>query len=85
MRTKAQLMRRNASKKPVCTHRGVNRFFCARIGFGQKKDGYDAKNVNFFGKKRTFFFKSLDFFVRQCYNKCNHAAKDRNPTGLSFM
>jgi hypothetical protein len=51
----------------------------------QRKNKYDAKNVNFFGKKRTFFFKTLDFFVRQCYNNDNHAAKDRNPTGLSFM
>lgn len=38
-----------------------------------------------FLKKRTFFAEPLDFFTIRCYNKDNHAAKDRNPTGLSFM
>ena len=31
------LMRRNASKKPVCTHRGVNRFFVHVTASGRKK------------------------------------------------
>lgn len=54
---------------------------------GKRSDGgvFSVQCAEIFGEWDFFFPEPLDFFRLRCYNKDNHAAKDRNPTGLSFM